>query len=280
MRRLTILLVLAALAALSAVVAADATTPSSGSISTAAPKMTWTGSTTSSAVAFNAFAQETGVPCAPPTCDAFSLDIKDGGSDVILTVELGTAANSGAATAGIRITNPAGETVFITGEAPPGKPLKHTLKAAAAGTYTLEHVDSFVCCGTIEFKATATYASAVATPTPSPGASATPTPTASATPTPQPAAPTLGIVSPSGFRRSAKSVAVQLRSSGRLTGVNVLLTKGKKTVAKGKLAKLDGKGKVTLKITRKLAKGTYGIAAGGKDAQGRNVTAGRKVKVS
>jgi hypothetical protein len=172
----------------------------------------------------------------------------------------------------VRITDPAGKVTVSSGTSTTAKPLKVTVKNAAAGAYTIDITDSFVCCGPSEYAAVAEL-SFGGTPT----APAAPAPLAAA---PAPAAETKLTVK--GASASAKKLnrvkklSAALTSTGPLTRVKVVLVKGKKQLGRGTLTTLDGKAKVTLKLTSKLKAGSYGLAAAGTDAQGRSVVAGAK----
>ena len=79
----------------------------------------------------------------------------------------------------------------------------------------------------------------------------------------------------------SRKLSVALTTTGPLTKLTAVVSKGRKTLAKGKLAKLDAKGKLIVKFTKKkLKKGTYALTVQGLDAQNRTVTALAKVKVT
>lgn len=149
--------------------AAPAADPSSGSISNATPTVEWTGLLAEGAVSYNGFNNDPALPCAPPSCDTFALEVKDPGQ-VTITVELQRVGSSGAANAGVRLTMPDGTQSFQGGLSEPGKPYKLVIKKAVAGDYTVDITDSFV--GSPgEYKASATLAGAAA-----PAAPAAPAP--------------------------------------------------------------------------------------------------------
>lgn len=270
MRRLLTLLPIAAVAAWAP--AAHATEPSSGKVSSAPTTIDYTGADTSGGATSNAWETDSSAPCQSPSCDRLTLDVAAGTGDVRVSVELQVGGTGGNGNMSLRITKPDGTREVVTGESGPGVAFVHTIKNAAAGTYLIDHASSFLCCGESAFKGQIQTG-----PIPVEGAEGAP-PAAAPVPAPAPA-PTLKLLAPSKVKKGAKSLKVTLQSSGPLSGVNVLLTKGKKVVARGKLATLNGKKVLTLKIKKGLAKGTYGLAAGGKDSAGRNVTAGRKISV-
>jgi hypothetical protein len=81
-------------------------------------------------------------------------------------------------------------------------------------------------------------------------------------------------------RKAKKSVAVKLTATEAVTGLSATLVKGAKTYAKGKLAQLEGAGRLKLKIKRKLSKGTYSLQLQGTDAAGQLRRATFRFKVS
>ena len=77
-----------------------------------------------------------------------------------------------------------------------------------------------------------------------------------------------------------KKLALKIKSSGPVTGVVAKLVKGKKLVGTGKLAKLDGTAKLTVKLkSKKFKKGSYKLNVSGKDSSGRTAGATLPVKV-
>ena len=77
-----------------------------------------------------------------------------------------------------------------------------------------------------------------------------------------------------------KKLALKVRTSGPVTGVTAKLLKGKKLVGTGKLAKIDGTAKVTLKLkSKKVKKGGYKLNVSGKDQYGRTAGATLPVKI-
>jgi predicted acyl esterase len=99
---------------------------------------------------------------------------------------------------------------------------------------------------------------------------------------PCPAAPAtkplpVNVLTKSG-RVEKERLAVKLRSSEAITKLDARLLKGTRSVARGSLAKLDGSGTLTLKISKKLKIGTYVLELAGSDASGaRRLT---KVKIT
>lgn len=76
--------------------------------------------------------------------------------------------------------------------------------------------------------------------------------------------------------RRGKRITLKVRASQPITKLAAQLKKGKKVFAKGARAKLNGSGRLKLKVTRKLRKGTYVLDLAGTDASGaRRFTAAR-----
>jgi hypothetical protein len=65
-----------------------------------------------------------------------------------------------------------------------------------------------------------------------------------------------------------KSLSLKLTSTEKITGLVAQLRSKSKTVAKGKLATISGKGTLKLKLSKKLKKGKYTLDLVGKDASG------------
>lgn len=255
-------------------VTAVASTPSSGKVSKAAPKTQWSGSNISGAVAFNAINQNDTTPCEAPSCDSYSLEVVDPGGELSIKVGLALEASEGDATALVRVTDPAGKALVSSGPSSAAKPFKVTVKNAAAGVYTVDVTDSFVCCGPSEYAASAELSFGAPAGTPE-------APAAPAAPNAAPA-PSFSVKAATVSAKKvnkAKKLAATLTSSAKLSQVRVILVQGKKQFGAGTLASLDGTAKATVKLKRKLKKGTYAFAASGIDGQGRKVVAGVKFKV-
>ena len=285
-RRLPVLAVLAA--ALGCTSYALAATPSDGTVGKSAPKITWKGSLTSSGIYNNAWEQDPTIPCQSPACDPFTLHVADGGINLTVSSNvLSENAAGGDPGCGIRIQDPGGAYTFNEGTCGTKTTFNVKLKNVKAGDYVIDIVSSHACCGPEDFQGTA-FIPELAGPatSPAPGASPTPSATPGASPSPQPAATTTLTIKPG--KASAKKItkthkyAVTVSSSGPLTGVTARLLKGKKAIATAKLSSLSGTAKLVLKASKKtkVKKGTYSVAVSGKDAQGRVVAAGVKVKVT
>ncbi len=106
---------------------------------------------------------------------------------------------------------------------------------------------------------------------------ATPTPT----PTPGPQGRldvTLATKSVSA-RKARKTVALRLSSGEAIANITGRLVKGKKIVATGRLASLNGTGTLKLKVKGKLKRGRYALRLVGTSAAGQPAKAGFSLKV-
>ena len=104
-------------------------------------------------------------------------------------------------------------------------------------------------------------------------------------PAPGPAAPapvTYTVTSPKLTAKKInkrKKFVLAVRSSGKVTGFTGRLLKGKRAVGTGKLAALDGAGKLTIKVKKKLKKGSFTLVLSGKDTSGRVATGRVQLRV-
>ncbi len=128
-------------------------------------------------------------------------------------------------------------------------------------------------------------------PGPGPAPAPAPAPVQPSQPGPAPSSPTPGAtqadfrvgVKPNALRaakvKKGKAITFTLTSGETLTGVTATLTKGKKTVGSGKLARMAGTGKLKLKPKAKLKKGSYTLIVTAKRADGSTGTVAVPVKV-
>src|SRR5689334_4515900 len=166
---------------------AFAASPGSGTISTAEPSIEWGGSVTSAGSYYNAWAEEPSMPCpSKAQCDAFDLTLAEAGTTDIKASSTTGAQGGGYGGVGIRVTKPDGSVAYSTSdEASPDDPLVLTLENAEKGDYTVEVVDSFVCCGESDYTASATLRTAPAPAAEQPAPPAAP-PAEQPAPQPQP----------------------------------------------------------------------------------------------
>jgi hypothetical protein len=239
---------------LAAASTAVASTPESGTVSKDAPSVTWEGKAAGyGVIPLNLLTEAGGTEptCEAPTCDTFALKVADK-----LTLDVLARSRSGAGVE-VHIKKPDGSVVVA--RTPDEDSVKMRVKDAAPGDYTVEVlVNDTAEAG--EFDATASLVVPAAPP--APGAAPAPTPAPAAAPAPASEAPaaTLGLATKSVLAKK-KAFRLALTSSKPVTGVKVALRKGKKVVAKGALASLNGTGSITLKVKKKLKPGTYVFAA-------------------
>ena len=265
---------------------AGAADPPRGTVSNSSPSVTWKGQLTNSFITFNAFNQDPSAPCTNPTCDPFALEVADGGANLELRVNLqATAQGGGNGTAGLRVRQPDGKIVWQSGESGPEKAFRIVIRNAPKGAYSVDTVSTFG--GTpVNYEAGATLLVPGAalpppptTTTPPPSSGQQPGPAAQ----PAPAAKLTAKAGKASARKLAKKrkLTVKLATTSPLTKLAAVLRKGKKVVAKGKLARLEKSGKLVLRFAkRKLKKGKYTLVVQGTDAQGRTVSATGSAKLA
>ena len=273
--RLPLLALLLAAAAVAASVA-QAADPSSGKVSASSPSVSWKGQVLNSGVTNNAWAQDPSAPCEAPACDSFALEVADSANLVLKLKGFKENTAGGDPGCGIRVIGPDGEPTYHSGTCGPKTEMKVTIKNAPKGAYTIDVADSHVVGQPEDYEASATLA--VPPPNVSPPASTTPPP---APPAPaEPARLTVKVPALSARKlKKARRFTVTLTTSAPLTGVNGVLVNRKKQIGGGSLPRLEGTGKLVVKVKGVLKKGTYQLGVGGRDAEGRNVVASAKVTV-
>jgi hypothetical protein len=266
-----------------AAVPALAAEPESGAVSTASPSVQWTGVssggfvTTFSQIFINTAGQKT--PCQAPSCDTFTLDVKD-------SADLNVEVTSEATITYLQIEKPDGEIVYNNGIEPEGTEPDYTtkirIKKAPAGTYKVQSAVN----STAEEAYSGKAALAVAAPAAPPAQPGSPPPATAPPSSPSPSsAPAPATVSVKAGKLSARKLAkrrrlpLTLSASGPVTGVKIVLAAKGKAVAVGKLAELEGTKKFQLKLKKKLKPGRYDLAVEGKDANGNTVGVKTTVKI-
>ena len=263
----------AATAATSAAAVATAADPASGTVSASAPKVTWTGSTTSSVSAFHAqhTAENDDAPCEAPTCDSFALKV-EAAADLTVSVDAG---ESEAANVGVRVKLPDGSYVRTKGPAGPGKPLKLKIKAAKIGDYVVDYTNYYID-GPVEYNGAAELAVPSTTAPASGLAPAGPQ-------APPPAQSfTLAVKAPKVSARKAKkgkTIAVGVTVSREVQSITSILRRGKTEVGRGSLGRTAGSAKLKVLVAKKLKKGRYSLYTEAVDAQGTKVSRTVAVKV-
>ena len=251
--------VLTAMFLLALVVPAGATDPSSGKVSKASPKVAWTGAVTGFA-AWQLYNQGQGM-CADPSCDTFTLEVADGPANLALRVK------SGDSNIFLEVVKPDGSKELFGGTT---MDVKATLKNAANGTYTLNIAQNEQTQGAHEGTAELLFPTA-------------PAPAPAAAPAPPVAAPAPAKLTVKGGRvsaRRARKVVATVSTTAPVTGVKALLVRGRRTVATGTLARLEGSGRITLKVKGRLRPGTHVLKVSATDAAGRAVSASAKLRVA
>jgi hypothetical protein len=254
MRRFSALLALLLLATTPAV----ASDPSSGKVSRATPTTKWTGAVTSFQ-SWQLYNQGNG-QCLAPSCDTFELEVADGPAPLRLTVE------SSDSTMFIEVVKPDGTKEEFGGEAKATK----TIKAAANGTYTINVAQNEQTQATHKGTAELLFPAAEA-----PAPAATPAPAAAA-PAPATTPTTLSL---KAAKPKGKSLPVTIGASAPVTRVAATLKRGKKVVAKGKLARVDGSSVLKLKLKGKPKRGKYTLKVTAVDGSGKTVSKSISVKI-
>jgi hypothetical protein len=256
-----------------------ATTPEKGTLSKAKPKVSWSGTITSSGLYYELWEQDPAAECPSPACDPYTLTVADEGINVSVTNNMQSEnAAGGDPGCGVRIKYP-DESYHWSGQSTCGvkKPQTVKISNAKAGDYVIEMVSSHVCCGSEEFKGSA-FIPELQAGGPS-GPSGPTGPTGPGGPQ-SPAAPQLTVKAPKASAKKLtkkKKYVITAKSTGRLTKVKATLLKGKKVVARGKLPSLNGTAKITLKLKR-VKPGKYKVVVSGKHSGG-TVSTGVKLKI-
>ena len=271
--RRTVLLASAVVTA--AAVPALAADPESGDVSNATPKVEWKGTAGGYGASIVADVNGSFPACGAPVCDEFTLNLKDAGD---LTVAITTDDGSGFTT--IEVEDPDGNITYNGGAETEATSVIR-LKKAKAGTYLVRTMTNNPPAQGDAYTGTASLggAPAAVTPPPSTGGGTTPPP-ASEPQQPQPAAAPTITVKPGKLsaRKAKKKLTISLSSDGRVNGLVATLKKGSKTVGRGKLATLNGPGKIALKV-KKLKKGAYTFRVAGRSDAGNVVAAQVKLKI-
>ena len=257
MRLICVLLAMLTLTA----AAATAADPPNGKVSKDAPQVKWTGSLTQpyagGYVPFFATDGAADTPCQAPSCDRFELEVTDGPANLDFQLTM-TSIEGGFDT--IRIIKPDGEVVYAADQE--DGPLKQRIKNAPNGKYLVD-----VTSGSktqAEYEAVATLAVAGAPAAPAPSTTPVPVTPPSTDPTPVAVTATTPKVSARKANK-ARKIVVTVNTS-RDAAVRAELKRGKKTVAAGG-GRVDGTGKVTMKVKGKLKPGAHTLVVTASDGQ-------------
>lgn len=253
--------------------AAIAATPERGEVSSAKPKVKWAGEVTNSYFSRILVVQsdDDSVPCDGSACDEFTLGVKNQ-ADLQISADTPGGTGTGTDQVTLRIYKPDGSYTIFTGDSSSEQPFKVKITNAATGDYRIQYWNNYV--GTSGYNGAAEL---LVPPVETPGPGTTPPP-GQPTPTAFNVSVKTGKASAKKLNRSKKLVATVTTS--REASIVATLKAGKKAVGKGTLAKLNGTGKVTLKLSKKLKKGTYSLAVQATDANGTKAGKTIKVKVS
>lgn len=231
---------------------ATAATPSDGKVSSASPRVEWTGESNGYLYYNYQRVSRTGGQqprCDAPACDEFTLEVVDS-ADLTISATYETTVFLD-----FDIVFPDGSSVWIDGS-DENNTTTTKIKKAKPGTYKIRVTTNGTASQDGAFTAFAQLATAAA-----PVVAAAPE--VPAAPAPAPVAPQLSIATRSASLKKLKkrALVVSLSSTAPVSGVKVFLRKGKKIVAKGALASLDGAGKVTLRLPKSVKPGRYVLAA-------------------
>ena len=258
------------LAALAVAVPALAAEPESGEVSAASPAVQWKGK--AAGYTFGTVGSLNGAfpGCDAPYCDEFTLGVKDK-ADLVVAA----ATDNGDAFTSLEIEEPDG-TIHYNGGSGGTTKTAIKLKQAKPGTYLVRTMTNNPPARGDEYSASATLA--VPRPPASPPPSSPAPPPVQAAP-PAVAPPTITVRPGRLSARKARGrLKVGLSSDGRLTGLVATLKKGSKMVGSGRLATLDGPGRIVLKV-KKLRKGSYTFRVAGKSGAGNVVATQVQLKI-
>lgn len=289
--------------------------PESGEVSAAKPTTSWTGGVVEPSGGYELAVIANGSTngtCEQPHCDTYTLKVPAGASALAIKASGG---DDDTFSIMFELEDPSGETTLVAddGESLPER--EHTVEAPAAGTWTIRvfgtpNLDSF------DYEGTATLTvpgAAGTTPPPSTGDTPPPAPPSqgggggstppSSQPAPAPApvpasgsapstapAAKVTIGAPSRKARSSrrlgkgKRLTVNLTSTApltRITGIVASTRARTRVLGTGRVTKVGaGRGRVGLRLAKRLKPGRYVIVVSGFDAQGRRVIAERTISVT
>jgi hypothetical protein len=242
---------------------AGAATPGEGTVSKAAPKVTWAGQTTGSYFTRvpTAVTADDSIPCQAPSCDSFALTVGDSANLTVGADIDQPADNAGAVT--LRIRKPDGSVVVGSSDADAvsaGKPYKVQIKNAPTGVYTVEYWNNFYD-GPIDYAGFAELAvPAAATPAPSTGGTTTTPPPASGP------APTQAIdLTVKGAKASGRKATATVTVSRQVSSLSATLKKGSKTLGSARRGTTSGTVKLAVKTKKKLKRGAYSLTVAASD---------------
>jgi hypothetical protein len=258
---------------------AGAATPDKGTVSSAAPKVTWAGQVTASWFTSRAviLTGDGSVPCQAPTCDSFALDVADQQN-----LEVGVSAPEAADQVIVRIKKPDGSYLVTTEDTNSSTYVIVKIKNAAKGSYVVDYWNYYTD-GPVDYNGYAQLGSAAAAAPAPTTTTTTTTPSGGTSGGQQPAAKEdLSLTVKAGkasARKLAKTrkLAASVTVSRPVASISAKLLKGKKVVGTAKAGATSSTAKLSLKVAKKLKQGTYSLAVVADD--GKGTTAAKTIKV-
>ena len=228
--------------------------PASGAVSAGSPAVTWSGTssqgffTTFGQVFINGLGGRT--PCEAPSCDTFTLDVRTPGD---LTVQV----TSEASIAYLQVEKPDGGLVYESGT---DRTSRLMIPGAPAGTYRVQTA--------VNTLAAEAYTGVAGLPAPPPAVAAPPPPPPPARPT------TIGVrarrLSARKLRRTGR-LPLTITAGARVTRVRIVLARDGRAIAFGRLASVQGRRRLALRLPRRLSRGRYDLVVEARDRDGELV---------
>jgi hypothetical protein len=266
LRRLTLALPLCLAMTAVPVIAAE---PGDGTVSSSSPKVEWTGEAAGYGTSVLSDVNGSFLPvCEAPNCDVFTLNVAD---QADLTIALTTDDGSGFMTA--EVERPDGSITY-DGGSETADTTTFKIKKAAPGAYIVRAQTNNTLADDFGYRGVAQLAVPSAAPAP---VTAQPTP-APASPAQAPATLTIHTRKASAKRAKGK-LKVALSSDQPVSDVVATLRKGSRKVGSGRLAALDGKARLKVRVARKLKPGRYRLSVTARDARGATVGASAPFKL-
>ena len=276
-------LVLALPALLLGTALASAADPQDGKVSSSSPRVEWKGESNGYLYYNYQRVSRTGGQqprCDAPACDTFTLEVADS-ADLTISATYETTVFLD-----FDIILPDGSSLWIDGSDESNTTVAK-IKKAKPGKYVIRVTTN----GNASQDGAYTAFAQLAVPAqpgppagggggtrpppsqgtpPSSGQPPAPPAPGSNNPQPAPSSAQLSIRTRSAKVRKLKKrkLTVKLSTTAPLTNVRVFLRKGKKIVAKGRLAKLSGSGKAKIRLSKKVKPGRYVLAASGRTQSG------------
>ena len=265
-----------------AAVPALAAEPESGSVSPSAPTTEWSGTSGGYGINIvNVGLGAAGEPmiCEAPFCDTYALDVAEGGLSLAISV---TSTDSSITI--LEVHKPDGSFSRADGIEPEGADPDYTttlkFKKPEKGAWTVK-IQSNAPGGTDPYTGIAQMTVPEPPPAEAPLAPGGETPAQQ-----QPPASTAPTLSIGAMKVKARKVnrrrrlKLTLESTGPVRSLSAVLKRGSKVVGKGRRASLEGRGTITLKLSRRLKPGRYNVRVVGKTDSGSTLNAGAPLRVA